>query len=241
MCTVTYLPLNETQFILTSNRDEKKWRDCALPVKEYKIGNLKVYYPKDTHAGGTWIACAENQWTLCLLNGANTPHISSSNYRLSRGIMLLNFFDYNNFNDFITKYNFDEIEPFTLLLIHHNSATTFYELKWDGNKISYRIVDHTIPHIWSSVTLYTPEIIDLRKKWFQNWLVLNQHYDENDIIDFHLHAGNGDKANSLMMKRTNIFQTVSITCISFLGEQISIKYFDTVNNKKNIARIVNNV
>ena len=43
MCTVTYLPVNQREFILTSNRDEDVARAAALPIMEYKINNRTVF------------------------------------------------------------------------------------------------------------------------------------------------------------------------------------------------------
>ena len=110
MCTVTYIPLSKNEFYLTSNRDEKSTRAEAIPPKKYKINNTAVYFPKDPQAGGTWIAASEKKYTLCLLNGANKNHIKKESYRLSRGQMLLDFFNYNDAIHFKQNYNFNKIE-----------------------------------------------------------------------------------------------------------------------------------
>lgn len=238
MCTVTYLPFKNNEFILTSNRDEKSSRASALSIKPYKIGSQKIFFPKDTQAGGTWIACSENYWTACLLNGAFIPHQYNPPYRLSRGLMLLDFFGYQSVDDFIENYNFIGIEPFTLLLIHHEKEIIFSELRWDGLTIHKTIIDQTQPHIWSSVTLYSPKIIETRQQWFNLWLMNNKNYTEESIINFHRNGGNGDMENDLMMQRGETMKTVSITCIAHLGEQIAMKYFDTKSGTKNTSRIV---
>ena len=54
MCTVTYLPLGNNEFILTSNRDESPVRKTILPKKYFENG-VEILYPKDELAGGTWI------------------------------------------------------------------------------------------------------------------------------------------------------------------------------------------
>ena len=54
MCTVTYIPTGKGAF-LTSNRDERTDRAPAEPpITRYAPAPLT--YPKDTQAGGTWIA-----------------------------------------------------------------------------------------------------------------------------------------------------------------------------------------
>jgi hypothetical protein len=52
MCTVTYLPLKDNNFILTSNRDETPLRK-TIPPKTYVESGVELIYPKDELAGGT--------------------------------------------------------------------------------------------------------------------------------------------------------------------------------------------
>ena len=68
MCTVTYLPLENNQFILTSNRDESPMRRTIPPTK-YDTQGVALVYPKDELAGGTWIGIREKNRLVCLLNG----------------------------------------------------------------------------------------------------------------------------------------------------------------------------
>ena len=63
MCTVTYLPLENDGFILTSNRDESPMRK-TIPPKKYLENGVELAYPKDQLAGGTWI---------CLLYTSPSP------------------------------------------------------------------------------------------------------------------------------------------------------------------------
>jgi uncharacterized protein with NRDE domain len=77
MCVLTFVPNTDFGYILTNNRDENSVRPKAIPPRKYKIGNSAIYFPKDAHAGGTWIA--QNQsYTLCLLNGAFEKHIQKA-------------------------------------------------------------------------------------------------------------------------------------------------------------------
>src|SRR5258708_5525570 len=136
MCTVTFLPLNETEFVLTSNRDEKSVRKPALQPSLYQVHNALVVFPKDQQAEGTWIASSGIPFTLCLLNGAFERHVSKKNYRISRGLMLLDFFHFNNVDVFLDEYNFEGIEPFTLLLLDtRKRKLELTEARWDGTKI----------------------------------------------------------------------------------------------------------
>ena len=55
MCTVTFLPLGENNFILTSSRDVPYSREKALEPKKYAEDSVDLIYPKDGKASGTWI------------------------------------------------------------------------------------------------------------------------------------------------------------------------------------------
>jgi uncharacterized protein with NRDE domain len=69
MCTVTITPLKgQNSFVLTSNRDESPARE-TLPPKLYDIEGLKMAFPKDVLAGGTWLGISESKRVICLLNG----------------------------------------------------------------------------------------------------------------------------------------------------------------------------
>ena len=227
MCTVSYLPTS-LGFILTSNRDEWERRLPALAPQKYIVHNTEVSFPKDQQAQGTWIAISE-AFSLCLLNGAFVKHIQQPPYRLSRGIMLLDFFKYNDPRAFANNYNFEGIEPFCLLIIS-NTNLEFYEYRWDGSILHQTKIDSSIPHIWSSVTLYTDEIILQRKRWFQEWLDSHKHFSVDEITHFHQFAGEGDEENNVLMKRNNGIQTVSITSIELENKKLSMKYNDLLKN-----------
>jgi hypothetical protein len=241
MCTVTFLPFNQREFILTSNRDEDILRPPALPIMEYKIAGRTVYFPKDQLANGTWIAYDIKGYTLCLLNGAFEPHKVKGNYRKSRGLMLLDFFEYNDPHTFAKQYDFDNIEPFTLIMAYSCSDTEtvlLYELKWDGKEATIFTHDSTLPAIWSSVTLYTKKIIDDRQQWFNLWLEKHVDYTSKEILFFHHFGGIGSLENDLMINRGNK-KTISVTCITKHLTHTDIIYEDLIKEKIYSNKVVN--
>lgn len=214
MCTVTFIPEKEgAGFILTSNRDESPGRGKALPPASYDINGDAVYFPKDPSAGGTWIATSEDLYTACLLNGAFERHHWNPPYRKSRGLVLLDYFRVKDPQSFAADYDFDGIEPFTLLLVDANQAISLDELRWDGVKIHHRQLDPTTPAIRSSATLYDPEIIRKREELFGSWLSENGEPSSQETLEFHATAGIGDSFNDLVMNRNDKVKTVSITQI----------------------------
>lgn len=228
MCTVSYLPLSQTEYILTSNRDEAVERPSALPINQYLIGDRTVYFPKDQQAGGTWIATTGSDTTLCLLNGGFEPHvvIEGHLYRKSRGTVLLDFFHYENADAYIATYDFSNIEPFTLIMIESvNASTLLRELRWDGTKLTVTPMNASEPQIWSSVTLYSKAVREQRQIWFQDWLDRQNTYTQNEILQFHRFAGEGNPNHDLIMQKDNR-KTVSICSIERVEGLTTAVYVD---------------
>lgn len=222
MCTVTYLPLNNG-FLLTSNRDERLSRPLAVPPAKYVIEGMDLVYPKDTLANGTWIASSGKQRTVCLLNGGVEPHMPNPPYRMSRGLIVLDFFKSNSVEEFYNSYYLKGLEPFTLVVPEFGSL---YELRWTGTEKLFKKLDELVPHIWSSVTLYTPQTIALRQKWFKDFLNNHPYYTQEDILEFHLFAGEGDSTTDIRMSRLGLVKTVSVTSILFQKGVHNMQYFD---------------
>ncbi|MEP6846926.1 MAG: NRDE family protein [Panacibacter sp.] len=227
MCTVTFIPVKDKYFI-TSNRDEKKVRKPALAPTTYQFKNAKLIYPKDADAGGTWIAMHENGNAIVLLNGCFTKHISVPPYTRSRGVILLEIISTASplvtFMDLVLA----GIEPFTVVLLDDGNL---YDCRWDGDKKHSKQLDKTKPHIWSSVTLYDEKVIQLREQWFEEWLSKNTNPSMQDILDFHLFAGEGDNHNDLRMNRNGMMLTLSTTGIELNNENAIMYYLDLNNNK----------
>ncbi len=230
MCVLTFFPKSEDSFILTSNRDEAVARPSAFPPKKYLINGEQVFYPKDPQGNGTWIATSET-YTLCLLNGGIEKHIPNPPYRQSRGKVILDFYNFYGTKDFFDNYNFEGIEPFTLVVIESYNALIMNEIRWTGELKTIKQIDETKPNIWSSVTLYSHEIIQLREKWFEDFLKDNDEIDREKIIEFHQKGGNGDKSNSIKMNRENKLKTISITQFEIKKQQTLIRYEDLLLDK----------
>lgn len=243
MCTLSYIPYNTGGFILTSNRDESVLREPALPPAVYPHQAFEVLYPKDPKGGGTWLASSSNQFTLCLLNGAFEKHIQHPPYRQSRGLVVTGFFDYNNVNDFVRDYSFTCIEPFTLIIIQHQLQLTIYELRWNGETVFMKIIDGTKPQIWSSVTLYEPEVIAARQNWFDDFLAVNAQPTLHDMLHFHHFGGVGNSATNILMNRDHILRTVSITAVTVSETETCMFHEDLIAEKqteRSLIHVVSN-
>lgn len=238
MCTVSFLPKGKSDFILSSNRDEQKKRPRAQPPRKYDINGTAVFYPRDMQAMGTWIACAENFFTLCLLNGAFEKHRPQPPYAKSRGLMLLDFFQYNQVEAFASQYDFNGIEPFTLIIVSAREGVNLHELVWDGQKLHLQLMNSQEPHIWSSSTLYTDAVRAERRLWFHAWLRTQTEFNKDAAMQFHRFGGNGDLENSLVMNRHEQVLTVSITSIEKISNTLSMTYADLLQPSDNNYRLI---
>ncbi|WP_299124573.1 NRDE family protein [uncultured Tenacibaculum sp.] len=222
MCTVTYLPLGNNDFILTSNRDEDPKRR-TIPPKEYNEDGVKLKYPKDELAGGTWIGLSEKNRLICLLNGGFTKHVRAASYKMSRGIIVKELLKVNNPVEIINQFDFNGIEPFTIVLVDWEKTLNAYELVWDGEEKHFQELGNQ-PKIWSSSTLYDEEMKQLRKDWFADWLKENIEISQNNIVAFHQDDTRGEKGISLKMKRSRV-ETVSTTSVKKEKNHVTMDYY----------------
>ena len=228
MCTVTFLPLANTDFILTSNRDEQRLRE-TLPPKIYKEGTVEMLFPKDKVAGGTWIGASSKKRLVCVLNGGFKKHKRKNNYSKSRGLIAKELLKENSLQPYLENLDLLDVEPFTMIIVDwNNHELNLVEVVWD--EYEKHITTHkNEPKIWSSSTLYTDEIKELRKSWFQQWLCENEFTSEA-ILKFH-HSEIGDKEQSVLMKRIHV-ETVSITSVKKKENTIEMVYEDVVHSTK---------
>ena len=227
MCTVTYLPLGNNNFLLTSNRDETPLRK-TIPPQKYIENGVELTYPKDELAGGTWISLSNKKRMVCLLNGGFENHIKKSSYRMSRGIIVKSILTADNSVAYINDFDFTDVEPFTIVLVDWCTELATYELVWTGKKKHFNKLEQK-PHIWSSSTLYTSEMKEMRKDWFADWLNEQENFQQKNILEFHQDETKGDIATSLKMKRPFV-ETVSVTSVQKSSEEINIKYIDILND-----------
>jgi hypothetical protein len=233
MCTVSFVPVKD-RFIFTSSRDEKLTRKKAITPVAQRQGEYYLIYPKDGDAGGTWIVMKENGDCAVLLNGAFLPHKANPPYRRSRGLILLDIIGETRPSQFLVKINLKGIEPFTLILMDSGSL---YEFRWDGNERYCKQLSIHRPHIWSSATLYDGLVIKKREQWFAAFLNACPNPTQQDVLNFHRFSGDGDKANDLLMKRENVYSTVSITSLFLTAERGSMKYLDVLTGTETEKKI----
>ncbi|GAB5399182.1 MAG: NRDE family protein [Aureisphaera sp.] len=231
MCTLTFFPNTETGFILTSNRDESPVRR-TLPPAEYMAEDARMIFPKDEVAGGTWLGVSDRNRLVCLLNGGFEPHVREASYRMSRGIIVTSLLTAENAVHEIERFDFEGVEPFTVVTIDWSTSLKIHELVWDGNTrhFSERPIK---PSIWSSSLLYNTEMKKKREHWFSNFLKTSNYIDSKALLDFHKNAGEGDPETDLVMNR-GFVKTKSISQIEKNDDLGTFLYEDlqTMRSKK---------
>ncbi len=225
MCTVTIVPKYNHDFVLTSNRDEAPDRVSLVP-DFYTINDTKLLFPKDKK-GGTWIGVSEKNRVVCVLNGGFVKHQRQSSYRLSRGIVANDFMISDDIVATIEAYNFEDIEPFTIVIADWNTILKFYELVWDG-KYKHFIELPLEPRIWSSATLYSDGMTKERQQWFENFEAFND-LNSDSILEFHSTTDEDNMHYGVVMNR-DFVKTTSITQVEKRGNNVGMRY-ENLENK----------
>ncbi len=227
MCTVSFVN-NNGKTIMTSNRDEKIVRETAIEPKNYSINNKNILFPKDPKAGGTWFAVDINGTVLILLNGAKEKHIVESKYRKSRGIVVLDLISSQSPKDFWLEIELNNIEPFTIVLFQNEKL---FQLRWNAFEKETLELNTNECHIWSSSTLYSKEIREMRSKWFFDFLKHKPSVSDSEMIDFHQNTENNNPKNGLVINRNNELKTVSISQVILERNKVKMKYLDLLSDK----------
>ena len=228
MCTVSDSHTNGKS-IITSNRDEKVIRESAIAPKYYLINNKNIIFPKDQKAGGTWFAINEEGTVIVLLNGASEQHQLKSNYRKSRGLIVLELITSNSPILEWETLDLEGIEPFTLVLFQEKKL---YQLRWNEIKKEAMVLDATQSHIWSSSTLYTQEIRQKRADWFLNFMDSNANLVPEDLFHFHRYTENQNQEHGLVINRNDVLKTLSITQAVIEDNKVELFYTDLIAEKE---------
>ena len=228
MCTITFIHKPNNDFILTSNRDEAPGRE-TFPPEIYEEDGVKLLYPKDAVAGGTWIGISDKKRVICLMNGGFVAHERKPFYGKSRGLVVKDLLKADNAKQEIESYNFSEIEPFTAILVTWEKELQLFQLVWDGAKHHFS-EEPLAPHIWSSSPLYPEMLKKKREQWFSSFLLEKVNASKDEMLYFHKNAGEGDVSSNLIMDR-GFIKTKSITQIVKKQKIAEMRYEDLQNGK----------
>jgi Transport and Golgi organisation 2 len=233
MCTVTIIPKGKNDFVLTTNRDEAPNRTSLAP-DIYLVEGVKMLFPKDELAGGTWIGVSKKNRLICLLNGGLICHERKAEYRMSRGVVVNDLLASEDIVVSIEDYNLDDIEPFTLVIVDWNTSLKFFELIWDGQQKHFSALALE-PKIWSSSTLYSEAMKQKRLQWFNEFKIANELHSAS-MMNFHKTAGHDNKDYGVIMDR-HFVKTTSITQVEKKEDIIDMQFHDLQSNTVSIKTL----
>lgn len=189
----------------------------------YDVDGTKMLFPKDAVAGGTWIGVSEKSRMICLLNGGFEIHVRKESYRMSRGIIVKELLKAADLSEAIDTFNYEGIEPFTIVAIDWSGDLKATELVWDGGKAHITVLDNE-PKIWSSSTLYDATMKEKRRTWFAAFKETTD-WSRESLFDFHTKAGEGDAHVDLQINR-GLLKTVSVTQVEKIDDTCVMTYND---------------
>ncbi|MBF2708422.1 NRDE family protein [Flavobacterium soyangense] len=228
MCTVTFVQSNG-KTIITSNRDEKVLREPAVEPMNYLINNKIVTFPKDQKGGGTWYAVNEDVTVLVLLNGAAEKHELKTSYKKSRGLVVLDIIGCNSPILEWETIDLTGIEPFTLVLFQDKKL---FQLRWNEINKETILLDASQNYIWSSSTLYSAELRQKRAQWFSAFLDTKQDFSSKELFHFHRYTEEQNQEHGLVINRSDVLKTVSITQTVIENNKVKICYNDLITEKE---------
>lgn len=168
--------------VITSNRDEQRSRKNSLPPEIIDLGERKAIIARDAQAQGTWLLTDNLGRTAVLLNGAFESHIPARPYRESRGIILMNLFQEENFKSAFLFYNLENIEPFQVIYLDTDQC---FQCIWDGNQKHLFAIDLSNPQVFFSPTLYTKEQQEEKRNHFFKTLSEIDSIDSSQLLEIH--------------------------------------------------------
>lgn len=222
MCTLTYVP-RPSESIITVNRDEAPSRAASAPIIRQKDGRRFWLAPEPISGSSNTILDIINQRLAVLLNGAFVAHEHNPPYRKSRGDVIQESFEYANLYSMKLSYQFDGIEPFTLLNFQNNR---WEEMRWDGREVYMAEPDISANHIWSSAKLYAPEAAAKREKLFFDFVDNSRAIYPQQLFDIHRRNQNDPRGLGFRMNFEDRVKTVSVTQLVFANGRITLRYLD---------------
>lgn len=234
MCTVTIIPQGNKNFVLTSNRDESPNR-VSLSPDVYTINNTRMLFPKDELSGGTWVGVSDKNRLVCVLNGGFLFHERKASYRMSRGLVANDFLNADNIDAIVKTYDFQDIEPFTMVIADWNEKLRFFELVWDGHQSYFKELPLE-PKIWSSSTLYSQVMKQVRQDWFE--IFKSEHeLNANSMLNFHKNAGKDNDDYGVVMDR-GFVKTTSITQVKKCNDSLEMHYMNLNTDETTIKGFI---
>lgn len=227
MCTVSFVPAKDG-YVFTFNRDEKPDRYTPNFISQEQLQHKTVYFAKDSKAGGTWFAADSLGNVVMLFNGAFTKHEKLPVYVKSRGIILREMIAAQDAQQYFENRCLQGIEPFSVILFENKGL---FRLTWDGvEKHAIKLLKEAA-YIFSSSTLYSDTIQEMRRKWFASYLQMQPQVNSRSVMEFHSEYKREDRENGLIIEREAGCCTLSISQAVIQDNKLLMKHHDVRTGK----------
>ena len=119
------------------------------------------------------------------------------------------------------------IEPFTIVYF---DGENLVQWQWNSIEKTTKEFNKEEPHIWSSATLYEPEIRAERASWFAQFHQGKKDISSEELLHFHQFEQATNSDYGLKINRNNILKTVSITQCIWQPNAIKMQYLDLLES-----------
>lgn len=226
MCTVSFIPISENQYLIGSNRDELKTRAQAIPPKIQGDGSWIA--PIDTEANGTWFGVNQYGITLTLINNyqATNPLLDHRKDAKSRGLIIPELMPFSNekaVSDWFEQMDETNFNPFDVIAVFP-SPMTVIRWSWDGKSFQ-KIIEKPESQIWVSAGFDLQKITEFRKQVFTNKILNSEEKPLKTLQNFHSSQHPEPGKFSVAMFQDEV-QTVSSTLVQVGNKKIEGLYFD---------------
>jgi hypothetical protein len=200
------------EIIVTSNRDEKRERPNSCTPEVIVRDGRSIVYAQDSLQNGTWLVADDSGRVAVLLNGAIKPHVPNPPYRMSRGLLLLDVFEKEDFLTAFHEFDLTGIEPFQMIFI---SKGSIYQMLWDEQFKQVVQFHHQSSVCFFSSTLYSEH----HQQEKENWFIKQQHILNGDcalhLFDLHQQRSNNTEDGCFFLNNsTHITKSVSQVVIA---------------------------
>lgn len=150
MCTVSWVR-SGTAFEVLFNRDERRSRAPAAPVRPGARDGVRFIAPRDGDFGGTWTLANECGVVLCLLNYYQRERPPGAGPFTSRGLLVLDLAAARSATESLERAagrDLGPFQPFTLLAFDPGAAAL---VQWDGARATGRdLTPDDVPFVSSA-------------------------------------------------------------------------------------------
>jgi hypothetical protein len=227
MCVLSVV-YNGGEIIVTSNRDEKRERPNSSIPRAYHLNGGCVVYAQDSLQNGTWLVADDRGRVAVLLNGAIKPHVPNPPYRMSRGLLLLDVFEKEDFLTAFHEFDLTGIEPFQMIFISQGSI---YQMLWDEQfKHVVQFHDRSSVCFFSS-TLYSEN----HQQEKENWFIKQQSNLDVDyaLHLFHLHQRRSNGAeDGCFFLNNSTHLTKSVSQVVIAQGQSTYRHWQSWNDER---------